>query len=59
MTHHWPDGQVREEEPYRCGAFDTVTGEVCTKLSDHDGPHVMPSDLDAGASPSYRNGAET
>jgi hypothetical protein len=35
----WPDGQVREEEPYRCGAFIASSGERCMLLSDHDGEH--------------------
>ncbi len=36
--YRWPDGQVRQEEPYRCGTFVAATGAQCVKLSDHDGP---------------------
>ena len=40
----WPDGQVRPEEPYRCGCFmaSPHAGYAqCTLLSDHDGGHVF------------------
>ena len=41
----WPDGQIRPEEPYRCGAFITSLPHLqCVKLSDHDGPHEFPND---------------
>jgi DnaJ-class molecular chaperone len=40
----WPDGQVRVEEPYRCGAFVVSTREQCTLLSDHTGDHQFAAD---------------
>ncbi len=30
--------------PYRCGAFISATGEVCTLESDHEGKHTFVSD---------------
>ncbi len=30
--------------PERCGAFDTLTHEVCILANDHRGRHVMESD---------------
>jgi hypothetical protein len=50
--YRWPDGQVRPEAPYRCGAFRVGDSAVCWLLSDHDGPHcfdVAPSPSRAGA----------
>lgn len=40
-NHTWPDGQVRPEQPYRCGAFLVPGNAQCNLLSDHDGQHVF------------------
>lgn len=34
-----------EGRPYRCGAFNTGTREVCLLNSDHGPPHIMLADL--------------
>lgn len=41
----WPDGQVREEQPYRCGAFRVLGGEQCRAWSDHAGEHVFAGEI--------------
>ena len=43
----------------RCGAFDTRTTEQCIRENDHDGPHVLMSELRAAEADAKRKENES
>lgn len=51
MTNPCPECAAREQweadnpRPWRCGAFNTATGNQCVLESDHSWRHIMSDDL--------------